>query len=127
MSEVTISFNKTCGRIKPMHAVNNGPLKANPVEQTRGNFDDFKAAKIPYVRNHDASHCSAYGGEHTVDVHAIFPDFNKNPYEPDSYDFALTDEYLETTASARRSNTGVKSTAPLFLRISINGRSYASI
>lgn len=100
MSEVTISFNKTCGRIKPMHAVNNGPIKADSVEQTRSNFDAFKAAKIPYVRNHDASHCSAYGGEHTVDVHAIFPDFNRNPYEPDSYDFALTDEYLETIIEA---------------------------
>ena len=35
-----------------------------------------------------------YGGEHTVDVHAIFTDFGKDPYDPDSYDFAWTDEYL---------------------------------
>ncbi|MBO4734641.1 MAG: hypothetical protein J5662_09210, partial [Clostridia bacterium] len=41
-----------------------------------------------------ASFCSAYGGEHTVDVHAIFPDFGADPYDENSYDFACTDEYL---------------------------------
>ena len=60
----------------------------------------LKAAKIPYARNHDASFCPAYGGEHSVDVHAIFPDFNKNPYDEDSYDFALTDDYLSVIKKA---------------------------
>ena len=100
MSKITIAFKKTGGKIKPMHAVNNGPIKPSSIEQTRGNFDAFKAAKIPYVRNHDASFCAAYGGEHTVDVHAIFPDFTKNPYDPASYDFTLTDEYLNTITEA---------------------------
>jgi len=100
MSEISIFFKIANGIIKPMHAVNNGPMKPNSVEQTRGNFDAFKAAKIPYVRNHDASFSSAYGGEHTVDVHAIFPDFTKNPYDPASYDFTLTDEYLSTIVDA---------------------------
>ncbi|MBR5587055.1 MAG: hypothetical protein IKW02_03740, partial [Clostridia bacterium] len=53
-----------------------------------------------YARNHDASFCSAYGGEHTVDVHAIFPDFDKNPYDPESYDFTLTDGYLQMIVDA---------------------------
>ena len=83
------------GRIKPMNAVNNGPIKARST-QSRGNFDAFRALEIPYVRNHDASFCSAYGGEHTVDIHAVFPDFSKDPTDPASYDFASTDRYLKT-------------------------------
>lgn len=100
MANITIDFEKSVGKIKPMHAVNNGSIKASSVEQSRGNFDAFRAAKIPYVRNHDASFCSDYGGEHTVDVHAVFPDFNANPYDERSYDFQLTDEYLQTIAES---------------------------
>ena len=62
-----------------MHAVNNGPVKAGS-EQSRGNFNAFRSAKIPYVRNYDVAFYAGYGGEHTVDVHAIFPDFSKNLY-----------------------------------------------
>lgn len=100
MENIKINFNNITGKIKPMHAVNNGPTEASTVEQSRGNFDTFKAANIPYARNHDASFCASYGGEHTVDVGAIFTDFNKNPYDPDSYDFTLTDEYLKTINDA---------------------------
>lgn len=100
MENISINFEKITGEIKRMHAVNNGPIKASSVEQSRGNFDEFKAARIPYARNHDASFCSSYGGEHTVDVSAIFTDFNKNPYDPESYDFALTDDYLKVINEA---------------------------
>lgn len=34
MPEVTIDFTKEIGAIKPMHAVNNGPIKAK-LDQTR--------------------------------------------------------------------------------------------
>lgn len=97
--KVSIDFNNVVGKMKPMHAVNNGPRKA-PIEQKCGNFEEYKAAKIPYARTHDASFFSGYGGEHTVDVHAIFPDFSKNPYDENSYDFTLTDEYLQTIVDA---------------------------
>lgn len=99
MNNIYVDFKKSVGEIKPMHAVNNGPVKRD-VEQIRENFSTYKAAKIPYARNHDASFYSCYGGEHTVDVHAIFPDFSKNPYDESSYDFTLTDEYLQTIADA---------------------------
>ena len=100
MAVVSVNFQTVTGPVKVMHAVNNGPIRPSSVEQTRGNFDTFRAAEIPYVRNHDASFCSAYGGEHTVDVHAIFPDFSKNPYDPASYDFTLTDGYTQTIIDA---------------------------
>lgn len=82
-----------------MHAVNNGPIRFES-DQIRENFNTFKAAKIPYVRTHDASFCYEYGGEHIVDVHVIFPDFSRNPYDPESYDFALTDDYLQIITEA---------------------------
>lgn len=99
MSEIRVDFNTAVGKIKPMHAVNNGPLKKRS-DQTRDNYDEFAAAKIPYMRPHDASFCAAYGGEHSIDVHLIFRDFDADPFSPESYDFTLTDEYLERTLSA---------------------------
>ena len=93
MSIINIDFNKTVGDIKIMHAVNNGPVIAGK-DQTRGNQDDYRAARIPYARTHDAAFYAGYGGEHTVDVHAIFPDFDADECDPASYDFACTDAYL---------------------------------
>ncbi len=94
MENVRINFNKTCGKVKPMHAVNNGPVYKFASDQRITNIDAFRDAGIPYARTHDASFCSAYGGEHTVDVHAIFPNFSADAYDEASYDFACTDEYL---------------------------------
>ena len=94
MTNISVNFTATTGKIKPMHAVNNGPIRYE-VEQIRENFTTFQAAEIPYVRTHDASFYSGYGGYHTVDVHVIFPNFDADPYDPANYDFQLTDEYME--------------------------------
>ena len=94
MTNVKIDFQNIVGKIKPMHAVNNGPVVADKVEQTRGNSEAYQAAHIPYARVHDSAFFEGYGGEHAVDISAIFPDFRNNPYDEDSYDFALTDDYL---------------------------------
>lgn len=93
MSTVKIDYSKSIDKIKIMHAVNNGPVFAGK-EQTRGNQDSYKQARIPYARVHDASFFAGYGGEHTVDVHAIFPNFDADVNDPSSYDFACTDLYL---------------------------------
>ena len=95
MAKITVSFNQAAGRIKPMHAVNNGPARAGS-DQTRGNMDTWIAAGIPYARNHDAAFCAAYGGEHCVDIGNIFPDFDADVNDPASYDFLLTDIYCQT-------------------------------
>ena len=99
MSELILNLDSTVGKIKPMHSVNNGPSKGRS-DQTRSNFDTFKDAHIPLARTHDASFCSAYGGEHTVDVHMIFPNFDADENDPASYDFDLTDEYMQTILDA---------------------------
>lgn len=94
MAIAKVSFNESRGKIKPMHAVNNGPVYKFATDQRVTNIDAFIDAGIPYARNHDAAFYSTYGGEHTVDVHNIFTNFDKDPYDPASYDFAMTDEYI---------------------------------
>ena len=94
MLDISVRCNKECGEIKPMHAVNNGPIYKFASDQRITNIDHFRAAGIPYARTHDASFNATYGGEHTVDVGNIFPNFDADPCDPASYDFCLTDEYL---------------------------------
>ncbi len=90
MTTVTIDPAKTLGPVKFMNAVNNGPSQPRR-DQSRGNFDAFKAARIPYARIHDANWCSVYGAPHTVDITAVFPDFDADADDPASYDFPMTD------------------------------------
>ena len=93
-NRITVDFAKTCGPVKPMHSVNNGPVYKFAADQRITNLDAFRDAGIPYARTHDASFYSTYGGEHIVDVNMILTDFYADPTDPASYDFQLTDEYL---------------------------------
>lgn len=99
MIEFKLDFTQTAGKIKPMNAVNNGPVGGN-VRSDSSNFEDYKSLNIPYARNHDASHFSGYGGEHTVDVHRIFKNFDADVNDPESYWFEPTDEYIKSTLAA---------------------------
>ena len=89
MKTLTVNFDNICGKIKPMNAVNNGPAGS----RVRGvsSFPAYADAKIPFARNHDASFYSGYGGEHTVDVHRIFKNFDADENDPASYVFGPTD------------------------------------
>ena len=100
MSKISVDFEKTVGKIKPMHAVNNGPIPAPPDRGDRGNMKQWAEAGIPYARTHDAAFCASYGGEHTVDVWNVFPDPNADVNDPASYDFVLTDYYLNIIQDA---------------------------
>ena len=95
MAGIRIDWNEPVGKIKPMHAVNNGVAKGR-----MNNFEDYKAAGFPYMRNHDASYCEEYGSEHCVDISAVFPDFDADPDDPASYEFAETDAYLGRNVEA---------------------------
>ncbi len=99
LSSIRIDFTKKLGPIKPMNAGNNGPKIAGK-NQTSGNFGTFKMLNIPYSRVHDANFCSAYGAPHTIDVRAIFKDWNADPEDPASYDFMMTDIYLKSIRDA---------------------------
>ena len=101
---VSIDVAKEIGSVKPMHAVNNGPTVKKPGgDQKCGNFDDYKAARIPFARTHDSINCVA-GGAHTCDISAIFPDFDADETDPKNYDFVFTDHYLD---NIRRAGTEV--------------------
>lgn len=101
MDVLTFDLNRTYGDFKPMNAVNDGPTYNRRTDkQTRSTMKYFKEAHIPYARNHDAAWMPEYGGEHTVDVSAVFPNFDADPYDPASYDFVCTDETIEVTALA---------------------------
>ena len=98
MTYIQLDLSKVAGPIKPMNAVNNGPVS----KSVRGmsNFEDYKALEIPFARNHDASFYSNYGGEHTVDVHSIFRNFDADENDPASYIFSPTDKYIANTEDA---------------------------
>ena len=81
------------GMLKPMNAVNNGPLFARK-DQSRGNFESYAKAGFPYARTHDANLCFDYGAPHIVDITAVFPNFDADETDPASYDFTLTDRYI---------------------------------
>ncbi len=98
MKIVNVDFSAITGKIKPMNAVNNGPLGVS--ERGTSNFADYAALEIPYARNHDASFFSGYGGEHTVDVHRIFKNFDADENDPRSYIFEPTDMYTANTYKA---------------------------
>ena len=96
MYTISVDFASPSGPIKSMHSVNNGPASARGL----GNFETYRDAGFPLARTHDAAFCSSYGGQHTVDIINIFPDFSKDENDPASYDFDLTDEYMETILSS---------------------------
>lgn len=100
---IHIDYGREIGAVKRMNAVNNGPVyelhREKPLEK-RNNLELYKSLNIPYARLHDAPYFSGYGGDHTVDVHLIFRDFDADPYDPDSYDFACTDQLMKVIMMA---------------------------
>ncbi len=104
MNTITIFPTEQVGPIRRMNAVNNGPAVKKPGgDQVRGNFDEYKAARIPFARTHDSVNCVP-GGAHTCDINAIFRDFDADENDPANYDFVFTDHYLD---NMRRAGTQV--------------------
>ncbi len=84
---LTADFSVHVGGIRPLHGINKGPLAPG------GIFDVIKEQKelgIPFTRLHDCGWPNPY----VVDHHAVFPNPDADPSLPESYDFALTDEYI---------------------------------
>lgn len=100
----TLKFNlsKTDNKFKILNATNGGPWhKRHAMDQFQSNFADYKEARIPYSRNHDSNlGSSIYGGPYAHDITAIFPNFDADPKDPASYDFACTDESILATLDA---------------------------
>ena len=88
--EVVVSsdFSVPTGTIRPLHGINKGPLAPG------GIFDLIQEQRelgIPFTRLHDCGWPNPY----VVDHHAVFPNPGADPSLPESYDFRLTDEYIQ--------------------------------
>lgn len=101
MDQLRFDLTDEGGRFKPLNATNGGPWhKRHATDQYRSNFAAYKAARIPYSRNHDSFYNTGNGGPYAHDVSAIFPNFDADPNDPASYDFACTDENILVTLEA---------------------------
>jgi len=85
MKQITVDFTKQIGTIKPMHAVGQPPFLGIDFSMC----DYLKKAHVPYSRLHDVG--GWYGGNMFVDIPNLFRDFDADPEDPASYDFAFTD------------------------------------
>ena len=82
--------NTSKGKIKPVHSVGQPPILAwNDYSM----FHYLKEIGIKYSRLHDTG--GSFGKGIYVDIPNLFRDFDANPYDPASYDFAFTDGLLQ--------------------------------
>ena len=85
-------FEKTKGRIKPMHAVGQPPFGVGGDGIQDDMFHYLTEANIPYSRLHDTG--GYFGKDLFVDVPNLFRDFDADENDPASYDFVFTDALL---------------------------------
>ncbi len=89
MTNITVDFSKTKGKIKAMHAVGQPPM--NYLDTSC--FYYLKEAHIPYSRLHDVG--GWFGGNMFADIPNIFRNFDADVNDPASYDFTFTDILLK--------------------------------
>lgn len=102
MKTLYFDLTQSGKEFKILNATNGGPVfKRHSGDQKRSNFETYKAARIPFSRNHDSNAIiGAYGGPFAHDISAIFPNFDADENNPESYDFACTDENILMTLDA---------------------------
>lgn len=91
---ISVNTKNTKGAIKPLNGVNNGPLSTLSVDKS----DEFKRARIPYSRLHDTE--GMYGSGVFVNIHCVFPNFEADVNDPNSYFFDATDIYIKAIVDA---------------------------
>lgn len=85
---LSADFSKPNGTIKAIHGVNKGPLAPGGLVNLS---KDTAALGLPSTRLHDCH----WPTPDVVDFHAVFPNFDADPTKPESYDFRLTDLYID--------------------------------
>lgn len=94
MAEFNIRFDDVTGKMKPVHGVGQAPTHNLHTH----NFKYLTEAGIPYSRLHDflimTAHCNP------VDIPGMFPDFDADPYDESSYDFAFADVLVKGLVDA---------------------------
>lgn len=92
-AELLVDFSKTVGTIKRMHAVGQPPFTGGFRKLDFSPLQILKDANIPCSRLHDVG--GAFGSNRYVDIPNIFRDFDADENDPESYDFAFTDELMK--------------------------------
>jgi xylan 1,4-beta-xylosidase len=85
--EIVVDGSDRQGEWRALHGVNRGPLVAGGLINLT---NEHRLLNIPFTRLHDAH----WPNSDVVDIHAVFPDFARDPERAESYDFARTDEYI---------------------------------
>jgi len=97
MGVLKFDLSKKLGSFKILNATNGGPWHARHMDQQiRSNFKDYVAARIPYSRNHDLGGLNPF----SHDISGIFPNFDADVNDPESYYFDCTDESILVTLEA---------------------------
>lgn len=89
-ADLSFDFAQTDRAIRPLHGINKGPAVAGGLIDLT---EPLRALNPPFARLHDCH----WPNPDVVDIHAVFPNFEADPAEASSYDFARTDEYLAAT------------------------------
>jgi hypothetical protein len=84
--EINLDFNNINGKIKQFNEINSGPLPIYNVQHADDITESYKKAGISFIRTHDF-----YG---PTDISQIFPDWNADPNDQNSYNFTLSDYFI---------------------------------
>src|SRR5678815_3480792 len=91
--ELFADFSVESGRIRALHGINKGPLAPGGLVDV---LREHKELGVPFARLHDCGWPNPY----VVDHHVVFPNPDADPALPESYDFRLTDEYIDAVRKA---------------------------
>ena len=109
---VSVDFSRTLGKIKPVNGVGQPPFMGRNYSL----IAYLKEAHVPYSRLHDVGGAVTGQGIY-VDIPNLFKNFDADPSDPASYDFAFTDDLLNAIVT-----NGV---APYF-RLGVSIENYAA-
>ncbi|MCR4718660.1 MAG: hypothetical protein K5768_03415 [Firmicutes bacterium] len=96
MNTVNVDFNKALGKMKPVHSVNGGVTQG--IAKLTSYKRLFEDLSIPYARYHDIEY--PFGAGQFIDIHCIFPNFDADENDENSYNFQCTDEYIQATVDS---------------------------
>ena len=96
--QLHFNFEKTVGKIKPMHGVGQPPLGVGDDGVDDSLFHYLTEANIPYSRLHDTY--GDFAANLFVDIPNLFRNFDADENDPASYDFVFTDVLLSQMMKA---------------------------
>lgn len=117
---IRVDCAKVSGVIRPLHGVNGGPL----VDSETTNLSRcWRQLKVPSTRLHDCE----WPLPDVVDMHAVFPRTDADPQDPASYQFPLTDAYLQAIVDTGAYYNGDINPFGLFNRYGVPRKNYCAM